>query len=66
MGSAVTKSENTHRGLTLSIGDLAHACGLLGFAFLLAIALAYDGPSAQTVMPRDQMNDFGKFYYSAR
>jgi len=61
----VATVDKRRRRLPLSVNDLAHACGLLGFALLLVIPLAYDAHLVQ-VMLRIQMNDFGKFYYTAR
>ena len=61
----MTKPDKETGGLPLSIKThLAHACGLVGLAFLVAIPATT--PNLVQTMLRIQMNDFGKFYYSAR
>ena len=46
-------------------GDLARVLGLVGLASLAAIVVAYDIALGRTMLDL-RMNDFGRFYYSAR
>ena len=57
--------DQTRRRLPPLVSDLAGVFGLMGLTLLVLLALAYDTALAKAMLSLE-MNDFGKFYYSAR